>query len=610
MIRRSYAFAVIALLAVLVACGGGGKGGSSLPPTATQPASKKTGVASFKVKLPGKATMAKVRRNYQSPATQGISIDWSSTNPYAPDYSAPISAACPSTNPSGVTLCTPDPDGGTDYTFQIPIPAGTYTLTVSAFDKPPSGSPPTFAASANMLVQGQLGGVTITGGTSNTVANITFYGIPASVSFVPAPGQSHVVQYGGATVASSSAPQVAVVGNNPQSFYAEPLDADGYVISNNDGNNNAPTVSVTETTSDACHASPFTTGVMCFSVAQPAPSASPYLFTLQAQAAYGSAVIAATATLPNGATPNGTNATTTQYNVLPVQEIWTTQSAGIYGYPLYPSPGPSAQPLLLGNPIDSANDYACEGPCSWGGTAMDASNNLWAINTSNSEMYEFTTSSGAQALNVPSSPTSIALPGSPQSVAIDASGYMYIPDASTGDVYVYNTQSGSTMTTVPFVSASSDPRAVAVAPLTAPNGAAGTIWVGGTSPTGGSTIVVYSPYSSGMSTLTTITSLPNAPEALAFDTQGDLWVYDGTTYSEYTIGSGYTLSAAVISEPEAAITYAGAQQMALSAQQVLFIGSVNAPSPTAGFGISYAYSGGTGPASQNIQTVSGLIITP
>ena len=206
------------------------------------PQAKKIGTAAFTLKIPGSSTMTKLRRRYyQSQATQGVAIDWASSNPSAPDYSAPITATCPSPAPSayppGVTNCvgpTQSADGGTDYTFQLSIPAGTYpNFTVTTFDQAPA-SGETFTASANMLAQGQLAApVVITGGTSNTIPNLTFYGIPASVSFVPGPAQSHVTTYGG---------NIAVIGNAPQTFFAQAVDADGFVIDSTDSG--APTVTV------------------------------------------------------------------------------------------------------------------------------------------------------------------------------------------------------------------------------------------------------------------------------------------------------------------------------------------------------------------------------
>jgi hypothetical protein len=586
---------LIVAFALLTACGGGGGKSGSLPPTST-PATKKIGTATFTLKIPSSSTMTKLRRRYyQSQATQGVAIDWTSSNPYAPDYSAPISATCPVPTgyPPGVTSCGPDPvDGGTDYTFQLQIPAGSYpNFTVTTFDAAPASGAFPAAPAANMLAQGQLAApVVITGGASNTIPNLTFYGIPASVSFQPGPAQAHVTTYNGT---------IAIIGNAPQTFFAQALDADGFAIDSTDGT--APTVSVVEIP-DLCN---------CLTTAGGSAANS---YILQAKSAGGDlAQINATAT-PGG----GLQAVTSSYPMTVVQEIWSAQSGGIYGYPLYPSPGPSAVPVnVTGSAIDyAASGSACSGACTLGYMAMDPHNNIWALATNGGGegfVLEYTQSAGAPALVAPSSYTGIALPPSPTSVAIDTNGYMYVPDAATGDVYLYNTNSPSApLTEVPFVMSSSDPQTVTVAPATAPNGAAGTIWVGGSSE-GSAAIEVYS--GGSLTPIVTMTPPPTAaaPQALTFDPSGNLWVYDGVNYYEFTVGSGLSLSGPVVTQVEAGITYAGSNQMVASVQggqSVAFIGSNTAPSPVGGFGISYVYAGGTGPSSQNIGTTWGILIAP
>ncbi|HUA08208.1 MAG TPA: hypothetical protein VMA98_02970 [Candidatus Acidoferrales bacterium] len=608
MIRRVYAFAAIALLAMVVACGGGGKSGSPLPTVPNQPSSKKAGTATFKVKLPGKATMAKLHRNYQSPATQGISIDWSSANPYEPDFAAPVSITCPSPLPSGVTACSTDPDGGTDYTFQIPIPAGTYTLTVSSFDQAPGGSPLSFAANANMLVQGQVGGVAIVAGATNTIPNITFYGIPVSVSFVPAPGQSHVVQYGGATVASSSAPQLAIIGNAPQSFYAYPLDADGYIISNNDGSSTEPTVSVGEISADDCKVSTYnSSGAGCVSVAQPAPSASPYLFTVTATAAYGPALLQASATLPNGAAPNGTNSATTLYGILPVQEVWTSQAGGLYGYPLYPSPGPTpSPPTQLNNPIDAANP-SCG--CAMQFIATDSQGNVWGL-AEGSGLYEFKQQAGSPNISQSPSPviSASSLPSDPSAMTIDSNGYIYITDLATSEIFIYNS-SGTEQTVISFGGGSADPESVAIAPSNAPNGLSGTIWVGGYNDSVQPVIQVYSAYSGGPTAPSLIATVSTAgtPSALAFDPSGFLWMYDS---SDALMDVGTPNTSSITWSSSGLVGVYGGAQIAVSDLLVAFTGG---PDEEAGLGFYADNSQGTGVYSSGTTLSSfvyGVAITP
>jgi hypothetical protein len=438
----------------------------------------------------------------------------------------------------------------------------------------------------------------ITGGTSNTIPNLTFYGIPASVSFVPGPAQSHVTTYNGT---------IAIIGNAPQTFFAQALDADGFAIDSTDGT--APTVSVVAVV-DA-------PGICtCFAITS---GSAPNSYILQAQSAGNDlAHINATAT-PGGGLPP----VSSLYTATVVQEIWSAQSGGIYGYPLYPSPGPSAVPLTAtGSAIDYATtgSSACGGlACQWGYMAMDPHNNIWALATNSNGNFalEFTQSAGAPELVAPSSASAMVLPLSPQSVAIDTNGLMYVPDAATGDVYLYNTNSPSVASTaVPFVMSSSDPQTVAVAPPTTPNGAAGTVWVGGSSPEG-NVIEVYA--GGSLTPIVTMTPLPTAaaPQAMTFDPNGNLWVYDGANYYEFTVGGGPSLNGPVVTQVAGNISYAGSNQMAASAlnaplgvQSVAFIGSSTAPSPVGGYGISYACVCGTGPSSQNIGTTWGILIAP
>src|ERR1700757_2882043 len=100
MIRR--ACTLVALTSLLTACGGGG---SSAVPSA--PKAPQATYATFAFRIPGKGTMAQLRRPaYVSQATAGVAIDWTSTNPRNPDFAAPVSATCPGTLPPGVTACS------------------------------------------------------------------------------------------------------------------------------------------------------------------------------------------------------------------------------------------------------------------------------------------------------------------------------------------------------------------------------------------------------------------------------------------------------------------------------------------------------------------------
>jgi len=507
---------------LLTACGGGAKG-SSLPPVSA-PQAKKIGTATFSLKLPSAATMTKLRRRYyQSQATQGVAIDWISTNPDAPDYSAPISATCPGTYPAGVVSCGPDPvDGGTDYTFQLQIPAATYpNFTVTTFDTPPSSG----AFTGNMLAQGQLAApVVIAAGTSNTIPSLTFYGIPATVSFVPGPAQSHVVTYGG---------NLAVIGNTPQTFFAQAEDADGFLISSTDSG--APTVTVAESPSDS---------PQHFTVATTTDANE---FKLTAVDASANATIDVTAT-PGG---TGLSAVTNAVTVTPAQELWTTQEAGsnpngIFGYAIYPGVASPKGPIdgyqdPIGNPLCAA----VSSMCNFYDAAIDpASGTIYAAGINGSSIpviAAFTQGTGSQGLVAPSTVafTEPLAGATIEAMAIDANHHGFLIDDNSGTVSLeaYSTASnGWALITSSSSSSIEAAQAVAVAPSSAnvPSALTGSIWVGLSS--GG--LAVYPAFSGTLtSTPAVLTGFPggDSNQVIGFDASGRLWSSDGNEVYVYSV---------------------------------------------------------------------------
>ena len=508
-------------LALLTACGGGGGKGSSLPP-ATTPQTKKSGEATFSFKLPGKSTMTKLRRRYyQSQATQGVAIDWTSSNPYAPDYSAPITAGCPTPTlgnpnlPPGVASCTVDANGNTDYTFQLQIPAGTYpTFTVTTFDQAPA-SGGTFVSAANMLAQGQLAApVVITAGETNTVPSLTFYGIPASVSFVPGPAQSHVTTYGG---------NIAVIGNAPQNFFAQAVDADGFVIDSTDGS--APAVTLAESASDSPQE---------FTVAT---TATPYEYTLTAKNAFANATIDLTAT-PGG---TGLSPIVDAVTVTPVQELWTTQEAGsypngIYGYPLYPG-------ASVAGPVDGYADPVGNALCGGGGSSCNldtaaidpTSGTIYAVGINSSSIpaiYAFTQGAGSAGLIPPSAASYTGAAGDTfEAIAIDTNHHGFIVDNNSGNVALeaYSTSSGgwSSLTTSNdsnLTTLTAESLAIAPTAANVPSSLVGSLWLG----TSASVFLVYPAFSGAFSPSVEATAPTISAQVLGFDSAGYLWMSDGT----------------------------------------------------------------------------------
>jgi len=543
MIRRPHTFATISLLVSLAACGGGGHGGS-LPPTSPVTPAKKLATATFKFKIPSKTTMSSLRRPaYVSQATEGVAIDWISTNPDDPDYAAAISAACPTTYPAGVTGCTVE-SSGTVYTFQLAMPSGTYSsssFTVTTFDQPPSRGG---IFTGSMLAQGQTGeSFVISVGATNSIPGLTFYGIPASVSLVPAPGQSHVMQYGGTTTSSGSGPQLAIIGAQPQTFFAEPLDADGFIISNNDGTGGVPSVSVAEG-SDSCSPA-------CFAIATPGPTASPNTYTLTAQSASATAVIDASASYSSGVTVNGTSGTavTTAYSVQPVQELWTTVETveppfGIFGYALYPNEA-------VDKPIDGYVDTGalCAGDaaeCDFDAAAIDPTDGtIYTTFISSSDdipgIYAFTQGTGSQGIVPQASAAHNGIAGDIyESVAIDTQQHAFLVDNDSGitSLEVYSTVgSGWSPLTSSNIGSIGAADTVAVAPSAAnvPSALVGSLWVGLNT----EGFDVFPAYTGGSLTSSPAnpTSNPAYPiEVDGFDSAGDLWATDGTNLYVYEIG--------------------------------------------------------------------------
>ncbi|HTU81045.1 MAG TPA: hypothetical protein VMF61_02890 [Candidatus Acidoferrales bacterium] len=473
--------------------------------------------------------MASVRRPYyQSQATQGVAIDWLSTTPAVPDYAAAISATCPATLPAGVVSCTIDGQGNTDYSFQLQIPAGTYThFTVTTFDAPPAAG--TFTGS--MLAQGQLAApVVIAAGTSNTIPSLTFYGVPATVSFVAAPAQSHVATYGG---------NLAVIGNLPQTFFAQAEDADGFLISSNDSG--APTITVAEAASDSPQH--FTVGT----------TADANEFTLTAVDASANAVIDATAT-PGG---TGLSAVTNALTVTPAQELWTTQEAGtnpngIFGYAIYPGVVSPKGPIdeyedPIGNPLCGGGGSSCN----FFEAAVDPTSGvIYAVGSEDSipQVYAFTQNAGSQGITAPAAAAYVEAAGANvEAMAIDTQHHGFIVDDNSGNVALeaYSTASSgwSAITSSTNASLTSDEaESVAVAPTAAnvPSALVGTIWVGSNN----GQMLVY-PAFSGSSFGTPGTVNPGQSESvIGFDSAGYLWVSTGNTIYVYSV-SGTAASPAL-----------------------------------------------------------------
>lgn len=525
MMRARHALAV-SITIVLAGCGGG-----SAAPTLPVNAPLIPATATFQFKIPSASAMAKLRRPaYVSQATQGVAIDWTSTNPMQPDYAAAVAAACPNTLPAGVVSCSTNAQG-TDYTFQLAISPGTYTLTVSTFDQPPSGTPGTFGTGAHMLAQGQLASpFVVTAGQANAIPSMTFFGVPASVAFAPAPAQAHAVPFGAG---------YAIVGNVAQLFFAQALDAQGFAIGSSDAG--APSLTVAESGSDP---TPYLTI---------ASTANRYEFSVQAKQVPASGAAPADVVITAAAGGGLTATATANVAIEPVEELWLSQSAGgsstqygLAGYPLYP-PSYSIPVTSRGLPIDFIYDSGAglcgSGQCQFQAAAGGANGSIVAKSASSGRLYEFSPTS---SFTTPSLPTS-ALPyasSSISNVAMDAAGHLFVLDNAAGTLTALTHPTDSTYAAQTIGPAGGQALAVAPSIAAIPSVLQQTIW---TSDSSGN-YLVYKPFT-GAPPLQTIPvtfvgGTPPPAQTIGFDASGRVWILASYIYI-YTMSgnqSGLTLT--------------------------------------------------------------------
>ena len=528
MLRRS---ASLALIAALAACGGGGGASGVTPSTQKTSTPAAPTITTFSLKLPGQATAVKTRhRFYASQATQGVAIDWSSSNLRSPDFAIAVTFTCPNQPyPAGILSCSTDPvTGGTDYTFQLGMSPGTYNnFTVGTFDAPPvSGA----FASGNLLAQGQPAApVVIAAGVANTIAGLTFYGIPASVSVQPAPGQSHVLAYNG-----SGAAGFAIVGNSPQTFFAEALDADNYVISPSDPG--APSISLAEAATDSPQYLSFSTG----------SSAGQWLIHAIAAPSSAGAYASVTATATSAAT--GSTPVSSSTPITPFPELWTTQEAGsaptgIFGYS-------APQGIGISSPIDLYNDPIANPLCGGGSSncdfyygALDSSSNiLYAAGLTaggSPAVYAFSLGAGSAGLTPPASASWGGSVGETyEGLAIDTNHHAFILDnASNLILEAYSTANSAGWVSLVDLTQTADPflanaTSVAVAPSAAniPAALAGSIWVGSSAGA-----QVFPPFSGSAFGSPSNTVTLSAGGAIGFDSSGYLWTTDNTNIYVYLV---------------------------------------------------------------------------
>ncbi len=210
---RAYA----GLLAALIVAGCAGAR-TSAPPTlggtAASAAGKTSTTATLRVVIP-KATTAAASSSrapkYISPATQSIAVSFTPAGGGTPlTFDQNLTTAA---NPN----CTASLTSSLICQVSFALPAGSYTASFTTYDGLLSGTTPT----GNVLSANQTMPVTLALGQANAI-DVTLYGVPASIVFVPQSSPRLTVDGTGAYTLTSCFPS--------ENMTVLALDADGNVI--------------------------------------------------------------------------------------------------------------------------------------------------------------------------------------------------------------------------------------------------------------------------------------------------------------------------------------------------------------------------------------------
>jgi hypothetical protein len=501
-IGRTFALPAIVAIGFISAC----SGGSVTTPRTSSASSNEGGTFALSITIPQRTSSASVRRStYISASTQSMSVQLMQGSTVISQQAIGLT---PSTNPNCASSA-----GTVTCMVSINAGAGTYTGTFATYDGLLTGG----ATTGSLLSSGQSIPVVVVPGQTNTVA-VTLDGVPASLSIAPTSGSAITGTQGGGFSVKYS----------PQPLLVEALDADNNIILGP----GAPTFTATATATK-------------FTVSNPT-GGSPNQITLAA-AAGGTGTLTVTAAPPDGGFSCATSGIVCVASApisTPAHELFTMTNTGLR---VYTSPDDVTWTQTVTN-TSGAGSATTIDVAPNGTLAVVTSGNQFArppvlpniaiysapytaapaVNTHVTSPFNalFTqqsvllvgTSSTLVELASPytGSPTTLASIGSQiYGIALDSSGDAIVATMSAASIYSapsYNSAASVDSTTGYKVAIATD----------------GTLAIGSSYPQNIVTLY-HPPYTGGA--YATIT-LPNqgGPGALAFDSNGGLWVLEPASH--------------------------------------------------------------------------------
>jgi hypothetical protein len=414
-------FVTCALCAALIACGGGGRGGSGVIPgsggsqgSASRPVvtlkmviPKTTQITSARTKKPEYVSAAVASIVYEI-TTQSGTTSLVSGN----DYVNVTASPSPCTSGSNGLVCTIS-------MLSTLSASGTYNVSIATYDSAQSancvpGAQTTSACAGNLLGFATLP-ETITVGSAAPVA-VTLGGIPAYLQ-----GQA-LTGYVDGSGNNSTNNQLTIYGGTPQSGVAEFLDADGNVIIPP----GAPTVT----------ASSSNTSALTVAVATPTPGQYQITWTPVMSGPYvqpGSYTVTLSIAVPN--------TTIVESYPITIQLVHSgvftavcggqNDQANVFGY-LDGNTNGAAPDLTIATGLANCTQAP--------GLATDHTGNLYVAD--GSTLWEFPVAPGTNPAPIASAGAGSGLE-SPYTVALDRDGNVYVGDTSLDEVLAFGPAVGS-----------------------------------------------------------------------------------------------------------------------------------------------------------------------